>query len=745
MFARLRRLWSGSSNIKPPQMARTDYYRDLVPLGLVPGLTLMPWIDEQTEETAEVKQAYRGMLKDPVVESQLEQILFAVASLDLTMQPGAESDRAAEKAAFAIQALQRVKGGLPGLSVKLGLHGFVDGDVIAEKKMGVETRGRFRGKRRFLELKPRDDCRLVQDEYGNSIGVFSHVTQETYALDKFIIWQRMPLFSGPGRSKFRSAYRAYWVKKTAIEIWLNGLEKDVEGMLKGEYDPNDNTGTLTADAMEKALQNARGSTYIVVPKGAVVEALNLSKRMNSDFQAACEYMDKQITVGISGAVLQSLDGGAVGSFAKAKVHMTTADLPKWMWASDFCQILNEQAVPHLIKENYIDDGEDYPTLTSGAVDVDELIKEAQLDGLLQDQGLGLSADAAYKKYNRVRPKSPDDALKPAAAPAPMGAPLPFTEDKPPGGMVPFAAAESSGQPAPQDKTMALAGEDGRQAEKFIANCKQAGIDVLADICRSAFTRLADNHQDAKQLFNDAERGRLAAALAATNATGYLLGASRIRLRERRALDLKGTTQFSDEATVWTFETGNTKVEVRPVPPIEALDFFKKLVPSLSVEPARFGPLMERNAFTLAYNTEQTLLEKVQAIVATTLESGKGIRHAPAFIDEALDRAGVSPSNPQYSEMVLRTNAMDSYNTGGQRELTAAKGTFPAWRYANARLPASRKTHRDRHGKYWSADVLFTDVRGTDAEDVCNCTCTFIPIDRWEWEDLRGKGAHLEAA
>lgn len=193
-------------------------------------------------------------------------------------------------------------------------------------------------------------------------------------------------------------------------------------------------------------------------------------------------------------------------------------------------------------------------------------------------------------------------------------------------------------------------------------------------------------------------------------------------------------QFTDAAGTLTYE---------PVPPTQALDYFQSLYPSLNhIDPLRFGELLRRQAFTLAVVTERTLLQSVQLSITTSIAQGQTLMQATASIQKLLDDAGVTPANPQYAEMVYRTNTMDAYNVGAQEELQREAETFPVWRYANAQLDTSRKTHRERHGNYYAASTPFTLVRGESIADAANCTCTMIPIDRWEWEQLQAEGATL---
>lgn len=232
--------------------------------------------------------------------------------------------------------------------------------------------------------------------------------------------------------------------------------------------------------------------------------------------------------------------------------------------------------------------------------------------------------------------------------------------------------------------------------------------------------------------------------AATTATADLQG--RARVRERWAKLVAGERQFSERITGRSqFDEAGTPPKV--LAPDDALRFFRKLQPSIGVDPQRWGDLMQRHAFTLAVDTEGIVLAKVQKILADRIESGAGIAETPAQIDEVLEAAGISPRNPQYSEAVFRTNYMDSVQSAIDEEKADPEVAefFPAWRYSNPGDSRSRPAHARRNGLYYPASMTFVEVRGTDAGDVINCRCDQILIDKFEWADLQSKGARFAVA
>src|SRR5262245_40831525 len=224
---------------------------------------------------------------------------------------------------------------------------------------------------------------------------------------------------------------------------------------------------------------------------------------------------------------------------------------------------------------------------------------------------------------------------------------------------PFADEPPVGQAADQ---IALPGPEGARAEELLKAAREQGVETLGVVTRQALRRLLSQGSVADgQLLTDAERGQLAAALAAVTASADLLGRTRIREHQRRAL--RGRKDYA-EGAVRPFAAFQEPAPV--LPPRQALQYFLRLEPLLGVDPYRFGADMERQAFTLAAATEETLLERIQAAIAQRLESGE-VNEGPAAVQALLDAAGVSQASPSYADMVFRTNAVDAYNAGAWSE------------------------------------------------------------------------------
>ena len=140
-------------------------------------------------------------------------------------------------------------------------------------------------------------------------------------------------------------------------------------------------------------------------------------------------------------------------------------------------------------------------------------------------------------------------------------------------------------------------------------------------------------------------------------------------------------------------------------------------------------------------TDQVLLEKVKAAVLAQLEGETA--SATPDVQQVLDAAGVSPRNPQYADMVVRTNVLAALNEGAQAELAdpEMQAEFPWWRYEGIRDGRQGEDHEPKFDRYYPAAVTFNEVRGPR---VWNCRCSMTPVHRSEVAELVRRGVRVES-
>jgi phage gp29-like protein len=391
------------------------------------GLRFFPQLDRYTEETSEIRQAYRLMLRDPVLRSAHDYKVQGVSSLDWNViptssTPAGPTDRDEEVAEFWRHCFRRVEGGTPAIVDAVVAGALVDGFSVSNWSAEPEADGDFAGKLVLDRVKPKDTryLQLLTDEFRNVTGVRAgtynggHVFDP--AADNLLVYSHSSLFASPsGTSDHRAAYGAWWLKDVVTKLLALHLDKWVSPALKGTYSTRDQK-----EALEEALENLRADGWLTIPMGAAVEALQIATRGESEFIEALERCDKQMLIGVLGAYLQIIEGQVPDGRGDTKVSKSVTDLKLWALVAAVQNVVNRQLVAPLTRLNY--SGVRPPLVTLGAVSEQEMLTYLQIDdGLANKLGFVQDGKDIAARYNRKRATSPADALTPPA-PAPAGGP-----------------------------------------------------------------------------------------------------------------------------------------------------------------------------------------------------------------------------------------------------------------------------------------------------------------------------------
>ena len=704
------------------------------------GPSFQQWYrsDNITDETDEMRRAYRLALAEPTVKAAVIGKVLNVASLDLRVIPANKRNaRDNEIADFVKSSLQGCRGGVPKIVWNIAAPGLIDGWSLNEPVWTTGDQGKLRNRWTLADFKMKDTkfVRPITDEFRNVVAFQAMQHNNGMLLDPkdFVHFTYMSFFENPtGMSDLRAANRAIKLKVAAVKLRMMFLDRYSGPYFKGKV------GDPTARAeLATALGKARSQGYIVLDEQSDVEVIDLASRGTSDFKSAIDDLDKEIVVSVYGAFLHMLEGTNGDARGSSQVQKTTAELFVWYLSTLVCQTIQEQLVPELVVPNFGRDV-DYPRIALEAVNPNAILKELEIDEKLKTLGLDLSKEDIYDRASRNPPASNEDRL-PGAQPPPtgMGGGFPgFSGPPPPPGPAPTPPTLPFAEDLPASLT-ALPGKDGRRLEELLAESQRQGVDVLNGIARSLVERSFAGEGVA---FTADEREQLADAIASSIATADLLGRLRAHEMAAKAEATGGLRTFSETP----FECF-AEVSIEPLPPERAIAYFQGLVPDLGGDPRAFGALMKRQAFTMAMATEKSTLERVQKAIAENLKGtpGRGQR-TPQRIDEILDKAGMSGRNPQYSEMVIRTNAMEVYNTAHEAEVTedpALKDFFPVWEYLGVADGRQGDDHAPQFGKFYANTESFKRVRGPR---LYNCRCTQRYVDRYEWAELQAVGAKLSS-
>lgn len=384
----------------------------------------LPYADSTTTgDTPEVRAAMRLMERDPYVKTGwFTQVLTVLAQEFQVHHPAARRDpRAQDQVDFVRAAFEQADGEMVGTGSAVLTALGSDGFSLCEKVWRVAERGKYAGKLVLKSLRPKDPSHLtlVGDEFRNVTGVRVDRTNETFPITDFVYTRYLHKFDEPmGMAPFRASYGAYWFRDTVRKLRVIRAEK-ADGLLVGTYTDPADKGTL-----ESALQRAKTSTWMSVPEGVQVQAMDKARSSESDFKSFDESLREEILVGIAYAHLHILQGGVSDARGDTKVHKAVSDLGPWLLTYLVQAALNRQVIPDLIDYNFPGGaaGGDYPRVTLGGVTNQEILEQFQVLDAAQRAGFRPSRShyAGVLTIQEADPEDPADQLAPPQQADPFG-------------------------------------------------------------------------------------------------------------------------------------------------------------------------------------------------------------------------------------------------------------------------------------------------------------------------------------
>lgn len=438
----------------------------------------LPYLDSTTADTPEVRAAMRLMRTDPYVKSGWEPQVLTVESEDWQIQPSeAGNPDAEEQADFVKRMLEDyTQGGMSACVRAICAPLGSDGHSVAEKVWAVARHGALRGHIVLAKLPARDtdpysgEVRLEGDRYGNVTHVVplrtygsDDGTPEAYSINDFVYSKYLGVFSEPlGEAAYRPVYGAYWMRDTVRKLRVIHCEKKMAGMLLGTY-----ADVAHKPALDSALSRARTATWMSIPEGARVEAINLSTASEPDYKSFDESLREEIVQGLAFATLQTLQGTVTDARGSSAQQKAMSDLGPWLLMKIVTEAFNKQVIPYAIDYNFAYPAAGgYPKLTFGAVSNPELMELAQLVKMGMDIGLKPSRKyyAGALSIQEADPNDPDDQLQQPGMGSGLGGPPqpPAPPALPPGGAagLPFDDAGLAPE-QPQFETFGEGGDAGR--------------------------------------------------------------------------------------------------------------------------------------------------------------------------------------------------------------------------------------------------------------------------------------------
>ena len=371
---------------------------------------------------------YRDMLRDATVKAAYLSRVFPVMATDWDVRPAdydarrrpEADDPNVEAADFSRYVLKRLPGtGMLQLVASLA-RSLVDGFAIVEKVLAPIERGRWAGKVGLAGLKAKDvdSWDFEVDEYLNVVSLRQQVRGEWLSRDRtrFIVVSWLPCYENPlGQSEFRAAYRAFWVKDNAWKFRAIFLEALAKGRRKVVYPADQGeSGRRNAEALLTKLQESLG---YAIPSDLQVELVELATAPADVFASAIADCDKEITVGLTGATLQMLEGAETGALRATETHARTSRPWTWIVGEWIAAAIQSDLVGPLHGLNF---ALDEPPEFYWRWEKENSQAAAQALEALQRMGLKIPAWYVNEQFDVPTPEEDDEVLAPAAAASPFG-------------------------------------------------------------------------------------------------------------------------------------------------------------------------------------------------------------------------------------------------------------------------------------------------------------------------------------
>ena len=385
-------------------------------------------------------QTYTEMVDN---DATIGGVWFAIEMLmrnaDFQVEPGGKSAKDKEAAEFIESCLNDMEETWPEfLSECLSflIYGWSYHEICYKRRMGKTnsplTNSKYNdGLVGWRKLPIRAQDTLFGWEYKDGTDDLIGMTQQpppdfekvTIPLDKALHFKTRSRKGNPeGRSIFRNAYRAWYVKKRLEEIEGYGMERDLAGF-PVLYAPADMDIFDSEDPeMVKMLAYAqslisgirRDALEGVVLKGGTndspgwkLELLASSGKRQFDTNAIIERWDKRIATTVLADFIM-LGQQQVGSFALADSKTKIFALAIGAYLEVICEVFNNQAIPRLIDMNgdHFKDITEYPRMTHGDIEEVDIVQLSTYVKELAGVGL-LTPDEELEKMLRRAANLPE--------------------------------------------------------------------------------------------------------------------------------------------------------------------------------------------------------------------------------------------------------------------------------------------------------------------------------------------------
>ena len=348
-------------------------------------------------------EIYREMSEnDDIIGAILFAMEMLIRQATWTVEPGGDTAKDREAAEFVegcLDDMQDTWTDTVSEILSFIIYGWSFHEIVYKRRMGrtknPKTNSKYDdGLIGWRKLPIRAQETLYQWEYDDEDNLIA-MTQLpppnfgllTIPMSKGLLFRTKSRKGNPeGKSILRNAYRSWYFKKRLQEIEGIGIERDLAGLPvittpenMNIWDGDDPDMVQILHGLEDMVRNIRVDEKegVVLPFGYELQLLSSAGSKAINTSSVIERYDKGIAMTVLADFI-FLGHESVGSFALSSDKTELFAMAIGAYLDIICETINSQGIPSLIDINgdHFAGITDYPTLTHGDVETDDVMKLA---------------------------------------------------------------------------------------------------------------------------------------------------------------------------------------------------------------------------------------------------------------------------------------------------------------------------------------------------------------------------------
>lgn len=582
--------------------------------------------------------------------------------------------------------------------------------------------------------------------------------------NKFVVHRNVSLYGNPfGTSDIFPLRWPWYIKKTALKAWADGVETYGLPILTGTIEADSFAGTNGPSVRDQryselmdAFATIRGESGLVLPPGVDVKALSRGlSNSSTPHEALIDYLDRCIVRYLSGSTLTTMENAGTGSLAQSKTHGQIAAERLVSLCRALAETVQCYIVEPLVRLNFGDDAP-MPRFVIDVDDEEDVEQGLKIFEAAQKLGVETSRRQFREWFGVDAPEDDEDTINspPPAAPQPANGDPQETRDEMIRRLFKFSAAPK--KPAPKKKpapspAVAKFDDRGREFELTFVDIlasiaralKDANQAAIIDAIRQGLDRIRDNYgSDAIMTVGAAQVARMTAPLLDSD-LAEAFAAIRIQAAlatmriASRAVPGIGVGLSLDEIAPG-YRAGIEWMLARDIMTKTDVEDMVRAVSLISdgLNAAAAERSIREHVFALAHARTEELTAQMTRLITGAVERGDTVGTFLRAMDDVIERGELPAMTDAYLEMVFRTETANIYQRQRLASMNDPQLVDHIWGVELFAIDddRSRPTHAATDGVFLKKGSAAYNAWLPGPPYSYNCRCTSAPVMVGEVEE-----------